>query len=400
VTIPTRLSGLVAPLALLALAELATASDHADPTFNKRLEAGITDLFAFPTKNGVRTEKDGDSLVLILCTRRSLAKTAPFEGLDQVTFHIHLDLSRQVSMKDKSDLGRYGGTVVDHESIKEEVTIRVKLNENAKLMERKKDALTGLRKLAGVEWWSGLRDDPFIFPQFFGTNVIAFVIKIPFDCFPPGKEPTWLIWATSSRHGEQVDHVGRSQRTQLPRFDFLNTIHPSKHVGAIKDRRDNPPVMQDVLRRYIPTEFNFRPFDLQPDVMIYSRPSPVKFPNGRQLEDDVAAETCKWGDCQLFELSFAHPKSKSQGGQRPTMNDKAFLAYWPYLAEPHENPMEPPPPALMTRTQIIFWTVGAVVVVVFLLPWFLYFRAVRKLRSLARQAPSTEAANAAAAAKK
>ena len=44
------------------------ASDHADPIMLQSLEAGITDLFAFP---------HGDQLVLILCVRRALTSSPP-----------------------------------------------------------------------------------------------------------------------------------------------------------------------------------------------------------------------------------------------------------------------------------------------------------------------------------
>ena len=76
--------------------------------------------------------------------------------------------------------------------------------------------------------------------------------------------------------------------------------------------------------------FRIRPYDLQPDVMIYTTRYPAGFPNGRQLEDDVAHLTCEWGDCILMELSYVQDNKTP----RVTTNDKPFLDTFPYLAEP------------------------------------------------------------------
>jgi hypothetical protein len=255
----------------------ARASDHADPIFNRRLEAGITDLFAFPTKNGlpVQPEKgaarEADSLVLIICTRRSLAASPPYEGLDQYTFKIHMDLGYDprtdepraaVNFQNRADLARYGGTVVNPELIKADVTITAQLNDDTSFKVQNVEG-DRLKQKHRIRWYSGLRDDPVILPQFFGTNVIAVVVSIPFECFP-GEQTDWLIWATSWRHEGQIDHVGRSQRTQLPRFDLLNTLHPSRHVSAIRERRDNPGLIQDVVLTRIVTVFAIVSYEVKP----------------------------------------------------------------------------------------------------------------------------------------
>ena len=75
--------------------------------------------------------------------------------------------------------------------------------------------------------------------------------------------------------------------------------------------------------------FKIRPYDLFPDVIIYTKQYPIGFPNGRKLTDDVAAQTCDQGDCVLVEGSYIDgPK-----WPRATVNDKTFLAEFPYLAE-------------------------------------------------------------------
>ena len=238
----------------------------------------------------------------------------------------------------------------------------------------------------GIKWYSGVRDDPFIFPQFFGTNVIAMVIRIPLDYFPGGRQD-FMFWATSQHRGKQIDHVGRSQRTQLPRFDFLNTVHPKDHVPAIIEQRDNPGLKDDFLRSVSLTEFNLRPYDLQPDVMYYTRRSgfEAKYPNGRQLEDDVANLTCLQGDCQLFELSQSHRRSATFPGGRPTRNDKEFSDTFPYLADP--GLILTPQAAGIDREEqdALVAHRSSAALLVFLFPWVLYFWTLRRSKASDRQ---------------
>ena len=100
-----------------------------------------------------------------------------------------------------------------------------------------------------------------------------------------------------------------------------------------------------------------RKYDLAPDVMIYTDRFAPKFPNGRQLQDDVAALTCQTGDCVLQETSFIEG-----GWPRRTVNDKPFLAEWPYLAEPYpERPQIAP-----SQPSIWPWIIGLAVVVAIL----------------------------------
>lgn len=97
--------------------------------------------------------------------------------------------------------------------------------------------------------YTGFRDDPFIFPPFFGTNAVAMIMLIPIEDFPEGQQD-WIIWATSSKGGKQVDHAGRSLRTQQPRFEILNKIPPREQVAAIKDAEDHPTFMRDLGNKF------------------------------------------------------------------------------------------------------------------------------------------------------
>lgn len=399
----------------------AAASDHADPVdplMLRRVDGTLTGLFVFPTRDRMRSvtnastgerrrlidPRQGNGLALILCAHRSLATDPPYAGLDEYTFRIFLDFQSELridypangpaSTPDQMATLRYGGVVANPEKIKETAVITMRLDPHLNFLERKavfvgKDGEKTI-DVAANDWYAGVRDDPFIFPMFFGTNVVAMALVIPYDLLPAGRDD-FLVWATSERHKAQIDIVGRSQRTQLPRFDFLNTLHPSEHVAAILEARDNPGVMQDVSTFLLPNVFRFRAFDLQPDVLFFSRRFPAGYPNGRCLEDDVARLACLQGDCQLYELSFNKPvfpdseKLSRYTGGRPTANDKAFQNVFPYLADPWAPAHPTPPPSLMMRTRVVLAVLALLVVLAVLLPWFLYFWILRRLRILARQ---------------
>lgn len=417
-----RAAALAAGLGLAAaLAVPAAASDHADPADPLRTrdddDRGLTDLFAFPVAADGKRVADpaqGDSLVLILCVNRLLAKPPPYPGLDSFTITFRVDARRSVRVAypkdparpaagDERDTLRYGGVVADPEQIDATFEIAVRLKndlaagfgaDNITHREVRVDRGDGLRPLDDeaarrtvTRWGAGVRDDPFIFPPFFGTNVIAVAVRVPYASIPqssPGR--TYLIWGTTERNGTQTDHVGRSQRTQLPRFDLFNTLHPREHVAAVRRARENPTLRENLLRYVFPPLFGFRGFDNQPDVMVLSRDHPVYYPNGRQLEDDVARMACEQGDCQLYEMSFVRPGSpetervaKYVGG-RPTANDKEFLDAWPYLAEPWPDPHPTPPAGLTPLNQMKLGGLVLAAAAAFFLPWVLYFRAQRRLR--------------------
>ncbi|AMV28681.1 hypothetical protein VT84_30025 [Gemmata sp. SH-PL17] len=426
ITLNHRPLGWIAAALLVALiATPVSASDHADPIDPLRMstddDRGLTGLFAFPTKEGKRVDdpKDGDSLVLVLCVNRLLSVPPPYKGLDTYTFKIHVDTQREVRINypkdlanpmrpEERDTARYGGVVVNPELIDPTFSITMRLKNDLgpfseeNFIERVVTVNNGdgEKTLTPAEmgktvpqWGAGVRDDPFIFPPFFGTNVIAMVVRIPFANIPAPRG-TFITWATVERNGAQFDHVGRSQRTQLPRFDFLNTIPPKEHVSTIKKMRTDPSLRLDVLRYLFPSEFAFRGFDDQPDVMVFTKDRVTGFPNGRRLQDDVAKLTCEQGDCQLYELSFAKPRlpeserlSQYKAG-RPTANDKEFSDTWPYLAEPWPDMDPVPPPGLSTKNQIYVGSALALTAVVFLFPWVLYFRSKAQLRRLRATLPA------------
>jgi len=359
------------------------ASDHADPVDiwnRKRLEGGITDLFFFP-----RTDEQGvRRMELILCVRRALTEAGSLI-LEPYTYTIYMDLKSTVTFDNDEQLKRYGGTVVRPDNITPTVTIPIRLTDKAELAATPKyEGLAG--DLSRIKIATGIFDDPFIFPTFFGTNIVGMILSIPLDAFPPDQE-NWVLWATSTENGKQVDHVGRSLRTQNPRFDMLNTLPPNQHVKAIAAERLHPSLMRDLaLRINLQGTFAFRDWDEVPDVMLYSKRSPVGFPNGRLLTDDVAERLATYGDTLLKEISYITGK-----WPRATKNDMPFrltaatcrgaadplppqcdqsvpenLAF-PYLADPWPEKKGKPPYALTEASQLKLWGIALAIVILLVL---------------------------------
>jgi hypothetical protein len=335
---------LAASFAIVAFVAVspAQASDHADPVTLVTKETNLTDLFFFP--------KDG-GYVLIFDVRRNLTDPPPYKTAGD-TFHVNFDLHSRVTFDNAADKARYGGTIVQPSGVSPDVTISVKLNPDGSLLDSQISGLTGVEN---IRTWSGVRDDPFIFPPFFKKNVLATVMTIPASSFPTGQQD-FILWATTERNGEQVDHVGRSIRTQLPRYSPLpgfgepnvNLLTPGQQVKAIMELTDGRNKITTFINKYTQTvaalpvwqtTFQMKPFDLTiPDVMIFTTRFPAGYPNGRLLTDDVVLETCLVGDCLLVDLS-----TMTGAWPRATKNDKAFLPDFPYLAEPWPSSPEPPP---------------------------------------------------------
>ncbi len=355
-------------------------SDHADPLSLSELEGGITGLFVF---------SEGDDMIVILNVRRRLLPDSKYE-LEPFEFAVHMDLHSRIDFSDPEDLQRYGGTIVSPEGVRENVTIKIRLKNDTKVKEW---SAKGVDK-GKLDIWTGLRDDPFIFPPFFKANVVSMVVKIPFSEFRPDQQD-WVIWGTVTRinreeyeeDDELVDHVGRSNRTQNARFGFLNTLHPSEHVAAIREMKEKRERVVEWMNRYTETApavplvrllWTIRRYDEQPDVMIYTRREghPQSFPNGRRLDDDIAKITCERGDCVLWELSF-YDNWKGKPDFRPHENDKPFLAGWPYMAEPWTEGMAPKRKSLKT-----IFKVALVLLLIFLLVWFELWRRKKKLEEI------------------
>jgi hypothetical protein len=349
------LPALILSLALLAPSAI-RAGDHADPMSLADPEANITDLFFYPK---------GDQMILIFDVRKSLLAAKPY-NLGPYEYVVHMDLTSPVTYDDDQARLRYGGTVVKPEGLHSDVTIKIHLNDDTTLKDK---SFAGLKDPDRIKVYTGVRDDPFIFPRFFKKNIIAMVMSIPLSSFPDGQRD-WILWTSTYKDGKQIDTHGRANRTQQARFDALNTLPPNEHVAQImkdlttwNDRFTFLNGFKEPMPRGIASAIQLllqiRKYDMAPDVMIYTTRFPPGFPNGRFLTDDVAAITCARGDCILQELSFIEG-----GWPRATVNDKPFLADWPFLAEPWPDAAEAPPPSKSIWPYII-----AIVVLNLIVSW-------------------------------
>lgn len=347
------------------------ASDHADPLNLTDPNANITGLFIFP--------KD-DQYVLIFNVRRSLTNPKPYE-LSAYEYVVSIDLTTPVTFDSAEDRARYGGTIPVPENLHADVSIKVRLNDDTSL---KSIAYTGLKNTDRIRTYTGVRDDPFIFPRFFGKNVISMAMSIPKNAFPDGQQD-FILWGTTFVNGKVSDRVGRSVRSQLPRFPILNLFEPKDQVEKLTKAKNfldktynyldgNKEWWSQALGGLLQFTFQLRKYDLAPDVMIFTTRFPPVYPNGRQLADDVNAIQCTTGDCLLQELSFVEG-----GWPRAVVNDRKFLPDFPYLAEPFNDSPE------RVRTSSI-WTYLLPVLIVFsVLIWGLVEIIWRTLRWLWRK---------------
>jgi hypothetical protein len=233
----------------------------------------------------------------------------------------------------------------------------------------------GFANPAAIRRYTGVRDDPFIFPRFFGRNTIAAVFAIPKAQF--GNQENFIIYGECWKDGKLVDTVGRSNRSQNGRYQFLVDVPANEQKAAIKKQFDKTAKIYNFLNRETWTQglaaayhalLQLYPYDLvNPDVMIYSTRFPVGYPNGRLLTDDVAAISCDYGDCALQSLSYA----ESDQFPRATRNDRDFLAEFPFLAEP----WPPAPPMKASGLGCGAW-LGIIVAILFVLAiiWWLISR--------------------------
>ncbi|BDU39175.1 hypothetical protein [Vibrio nigripulchritudo] len=299
----------IAPLSFQVM-----ASDHRsplDPPEIWREEARLTDLFFW---------KEEDHYIMALTFFRDVDRTEN-PDFSELTYYIHWDLDADVKFDSEFDNMLYGGTVENSENIKEDATISFKMNDDLTLKSWESE---GLKNREGIEVFTGLRADPFIFPLTKGYNVMGFVVKIPVSSFPEDQR-IFTLWANSilgDSHPHQVDHAGRALRTFQPRMQKLNFLPPHLHVEWIKTQ---------------PTYSNsntegIRPFDYHPDVVIYDSSRPAKYPNGRYIEDDLIPTLCEASDCVTYERTIIFG-----GWPRRTTPFKPFLSDFPYLAEPYEK---------------------------------------------------------------
>lgn len=278
-------------LAALLLGPLSVtqASDHSDAPHSAagvRQDANLTDLHAFVA---------GENLVIALSSNPAIPKSAnTYVFPSDVTFEIKIDVDSKVEPYDPEKMG---GTIRRPDKIQEDVTYRIRFdgNGNPNLEIEGKKWLK--HQASVVNFFTGLRDDPFIRGPRQGRNVGSIVIEVPLAPLTRAQD-TLLIWATSKVDefdGPFQELVGRSLRSMFPENDGMNTM---------------PPEMQLDLMGKVP------------DVMIYDTSKPALYPNGRALQDDVVDMV---GDARVLGNDAPYPSA----------NDLPFLTVFPYLSPPH-----------------------------------------------------------------
>jgi hypothetical protein len=367
--------------------DLCRGSDHADPQsvtnpfyVQPEPDANITDLHAFIVDRLVGENNqviEGEHLIVSLCVRRALTtEQERMLTLKGYKFRVHFDLDPKVRIfedtnsrdaahdVDRSVQALYGGIITDPGDIKEDALLEFELElttegdvRQAVILGKPRtdhfEAAPNVVHSAAelrpgvINIQAGIFDDPFIFPRFFRRNVVGIVSAIPLSAvrLPHGKAPI-LLWATTHKGEKQIDHVGRSLRTQLPRFGYLNDKPPSEHAKEITRVHDRPTLMEDILATLISPLEAHRHYDSVPDVMIYDLRKPAKFPNGRALRDDVAKALADAGETLLLELAY----TESKQFPRSETNDKEFRETFPYLAErwtPEQIKQAAPPGSMM-----------------------------------------------------
>src|SRR5262245_18280159 len=122
---------LVLRLMVLFVPAVLDGSDHADPVVLEVLESGITDRLSFP---------DGDQMIVILDVRRMLTEPPPYQ-LEPFEYAIYMDVHSELSFDNPSEKARYGGTVKNPAGIREDVTIKIRLKNDATLNSVRYDGL-------------------------------------------------------------------------------------------------------------------------------------------------------------------------------------------------------------------------------------------------------------------
>ncbi len=284
-------SGVLAAASIL-LALGAGAADHGDSAVLKgipRHDARLTGLHVFTR---------GDDLVLILGTDPTAPPGTTYVFPEDLTLRIFLDNDTPVVA---DGLLPFGGHVLDPAGIESDVTFVITFRTGRPRLGIRGGYMDGRH----VQFFAGLRDDPFIRTPRHGKNVAAVVIQLPLRRVVR-EQSSLLLWAASEVpdfQGSQADLAGRALRSQFPvtaaktgegMDNPLNVLHPAEHLDLLA---------------------------AEPDVVIFDTALPADFPNGRELTDDV-----------IRDLGLDLPGEDPANSE----NDVPFLDVFPYLASPHE----------------------------------------------------------------
>jgi hypothetical protein len=216
-----------------------------------------------------------------------------------LTLRFHIDNHSAVDRDELDDLLQFGGTIVDPARVRADIELEITFDDDGG-MKLKTSGISHLYNKR-ISRFAGLRDDPFIRTPRIGRNVAAVVVELPLEAVL-GDQDTLLIWATSKVpdvRGPISEYAGRALRSMF--IDDLNSLMPSEQwrkLGAV------------------------------PDVILFDTSLPARFPNGRDLVDDVV------------DMVVDIPGGTLPGEEPifPRENDVPFLEEFPYLAPPHRFP--------------------------------------------------------------
>jgi len=278
------------------LAACASASDHSDSPqgpAGARADANLSDLHVF---------RVGQNLVLSLCTNPAIPPSATsYVFPSDVTFEFHVDVTSAVSPEDPQG---YGGTILDPDHVHDDIMFRMSFRPDGSVDLRRFVRGTASRNPQLVNFFAGLRDDPFIRAPRAERNSACMVLETPLSSIVRDQS-TILVWATSKVadfDGPFQDLAGEALRAMFPEQQALNSM----------------PISQELRR-----------LGVMPAPIIFDTSRAAAFPNGRALTDDVVDLMCSLaGECRVF----------SSENPSPTTNDVPFLDTFPYLAPPHPAP--------------------------------------------------------------
>jgi hypothetical protein len=113
---------------LFLLSSGAIALDHADPIDLDATtqEPNITGLFFYP---------EGDNMIVVFNVRRPLTAAPPY-NFAPYEYTVNFDLHSKLKFDDPEDKARYGGTIINPETIEADASVTIHLNDDATLKDR------------------------------------------------------------------------------------------------------------------------------------------------------------------------------------------------------------------------------------------------------------------------
>jgi hypothetical protein len=359
---------MVAVLALFTLGS-ARGADHADaPGLAGDGQADINDIYAF------RSPENADNLVVVMTVNPLTAP--PQNGMarfgSDVAYNIHVDNTGD-NVADATVTVTFSGGSFTINGLGTPITGQVTEGTTASSPNSPKVTTSG-----AIRAFAGQRDDPFFFDlvgfQNFvkapftpanglrpagetpsdtlaGLNVSAIVLELPITALTGASNSnTGVIkaWGTTSRAGVQVDRMAipAINTALIPSGmkDAFNAGSPATDATMFRaTAQAQIEGLRAAVLSVLGAESGGPLGDLDaatvagaliPDIVTIDFASPVAFPNGRRLSDDVIDAA----------LGIVLNRGGSAGvADAIPANDKSFSSTFPYLAAPHQPTTVNPP---------------------------------------------------------